>query len=139
MADDDDEDGKREGMDRAARHANPHWWQCMMECARVVAEGKPYLFTDDVVRLCQERHPNATTHEGRAIGPLMRECCKLGYFEPTPDWVESTQKQNHRRPCRVWYSLLYKGRHQKPRRRKINDPRQYSLSLGGNPNAGVLA
>jgi hypothetical protein len=26
--------GKQEGMDRAERHADPHWWQCMMECAK---------------------------------------------------------------------------------------------------------
>jgi hypothetical protein len=63
---------------------------------------KPYLFTDDVVALCKERHPNASTHEPRAIGPLMRACCGLGYFEPTQDWVESSQGQNHRPPCRVW-------------------------------------
>src|SRR5215831_7567547 len=110
------EEGKRDGMARAARHADPHWWQCMLESAKEVAERKPIFNTDDVVRLCRERHPNATTHEGRAIGPLMRAACRLGYCVQTQDWVESTQAQCHRRPMRVWYSLIYRGGPLKPPR-----------------------
>ena len=123
------EEGKREGMERAKRSADPHWWQCMMEAAKAVAERKPFLFTDDIVAFCQEHHPNASTHEYRAIGPLMTTAAKLGYFQRTQDWVESTQKQCHRRPMRVWYSLIYKGPHRKiwRRPRPINDPRQYTL------------
>lgn len=121
---------KEEGMDRAERHADPYWKQCMMEAALAVAMRKPYLDTDDIVAWCREKHPNATTHEYRAIGPLMRACAKLGYFMQTQDWVESTQKQCNKRPMRVWYSLLYKRPHQKPRRHRINDPRQYTMSFG---------
>jgi hypothetical protein len=121
------EAGKRDGMDCAERAADAQWWQCMLEAAHAVAKRKPYLFTDDIVRLCRERHPGVFTHENRAIGPLMRACCRLGYFEPTQDWVESTQRQCHRRPMRVWHSLLFPGVHRKPRKRQINDPRQYTM------------
>jgi hypothetical protein len=121
--------GKRDGMARAERGADPAWWVAMVTTARAVAEAKPYLFTDDVVRLCRERYPQAFTPEPRALGPLMRECCRLGYFEPTQDWVESTQAQCHRRPMRVWHSLIYRGVHVRPRRRRVNDPRQYAMSL----------
>lgn len=131
---DSGEDGKRDGMERAERHADEHWWQCMMECAKQVAEAKPYLFTDDIVGLCKDLHPNASTHEHKAIGPLMRACCRLGYFEPTQDFVESSQQQNHRRPCRVWHSLIYTRPHRKYRRRLISDPRQYNLDLELRPN-----
>jgi hypothetical protein len=133
MSHDDGSDGKRDGMDRAERHADEYWWQCMLEAAKIVAERKPFLFSEDIVRLCNELHPNVFTHENRAIGPLMREACRLGYFIKTEDWVESTQKQCHRRPMRVWYSLLFKGPHVKPRRRKINDPRQYNMTFENTP------
>jgi hypothetical protein len=114
-------------MARAKRHSNSHWWVCMMQCAKEVAERKPYLYTDDIVQLCRMRHPNASTHEPRAIGPLMRDCCKLGYFERTQDHVESTQAQNHRRPIRVWHSLLYNQPHPALRKHRINDPREYAV------------
>lgn len=123
-------DGKRDGMDRAERHADPHWWQCMLECGKEVSERKPFFITDDVVRLCSKLHPNASTHERRAIGPLMREMCRLGFCEPTQDWVQSTQAQCHRRPMQIWYSLIYRGPAvARPRRRKINDPRQIAMDL----------
>jgi hypothetical protein len=120
---------KRDGMDRAEEHANSHWWQCMLESAQAVAERKPFFTTDDVVALRRVRHPNATTHEARAIGPLMRQAAKLGYCEQTQDWVESTQPQCHRRPMRVWYSLIYRGPAPlpRPRRRRIIDPRQIKM------------
>jgi hypothetical protein len=122
--------GKADGMLRAEHHADAYWWQCMLESGREVALRKPYLFTDDIVKFCLEKHPNVWTHEKRAIGPLMREMCRLGYFVPTQDWVESAQKQCHRRPMRVWFSLLYRGKAGRPlRRRTINDPRQYVMEF----------
>jgi hypothetical protein len=119
--------GKRDGMDRAERHADPHWWQCMLECGRDIAERKQYFNTDDIVFLMRQRHPNATTHEGRAKGPLMSALARLGYCTPTEDWIESRQKICHNRPMRVWYSLIYRGPRLKHRRRRIIDPRQYPL------------
>jgi hypothetical protein len=124
---------KRDGMDRAERHAEPYWWQCMLEAAKAVAQRKPYFFSDDVVRWCREHHPNVTTHEPRAIGPLLREACRLGYAEKTQDYVPSEQRQCHSRPMLVWYSLIYTGpRMKRPRKRKINDPRQIKLDFGTN-------
>jgi hypothetical protein len=125
------DDGKQDGMGRAQRHADPYWWACMLESAKLAAERKPYLNADDVVRMCRERHPNVTTHENRANGPLMRTACQMGYFIPTDDWVVSGQRQNHKRPMMVWYSLIYKGvRVARPRRRpSVTDPRQYSMSF----------
>jgi len=124
------EEGKKSGMDRAERAADTYWWQCMLESAKAVAERKPYFFTDDIVRWCQYNHPNASTHEHRAIGPLMRQVFILGYAVPTQDYVPSEQPQCHRRPMRVWYSLIYRGRlRPKLRRRTVIDPRQFDLGI----------
>lgn len=125
---------KQEAMDRAERHANAHWWICMLQSGREVALRKPYFFTDDIVAWCQQHHPNASTHEQRAIGPLMRALARAEVCTATQDWVQSTQKQNHRRPMQVWWSLIYRGRRgrpptAKPRWRRPLDPRQLTLDL----------
>ena len=126
---DDGEAGKRLGMSRAARAADPYWWICMMESAKAVALKKPYLFFDDITKHCDRYFPDAHTHENRAKGPVMMACFRLGYFLPTQDFVPSSMKQNHKRPERVWYSLIYRGKVKAPRfrHRKIHDPRQYDM------------
>jgi hypothetical protein len=100
------EAGKREGMERAQHHADAHWWQCMLACGHAIARRRSSFVTDDIVKLCRDRHPNAATHERRAIGPLMRQLCSMGYCEPTNKWMKSTQAQCHRRPMMVWRSLI---------------------------------
>ena len=122
----DGEEGKREGMDRAKRHADPHWWQCMIESTRAICRQQPYFNADDVVAMCRTNHPNASTHERRAVGPVIRDAARLGHCEPTDQWTPSTQPQCHKRPMRTWYSLTYSGAHPVPRppRRKLLDPRK---------------
>ena len=93
-----------------------------------VARKKPYFTIDDVERLRQHRRGPAT-HEHRAIGPLMLEAKRNQVCIPTEDHVESRQRVNHRRPMRVWYSLIYEGPKIRRRRRKIIDPNQYFLEL----------
>ena len=123
--------GKRDGMGRAERHADPHWWQCMLQCGKLVAERKPYFITDDIEFLRRKLHPNATTHEHRAVGPLMAALARLDYCEATDDWVESQQLTNHSRPMRVWLSKIYRGPTiQRPPRRRLLDPRQISFFEG---------
>lgn len=119
---------KDEAIERVKRHADPQWWAWMLEGVKEVAQRKPVFNTDDIERLRQDRQ-GPRTHENRAIGPLMKTAQKLGYCIPTEDWVESSQKVNHRRPMRVWYSLIYKGPRtvRKPRTRVVHDPRQYNL------------
>jgi hypothetical protein len=112
MSKDGGERGKRAGMDQAQEAANAHWWQCMLECGKIIAKRKPYFITDDIVRLCRSRHPNARTHEKRAIGPLMRELCNLGCCVTTNSWIKSTQTQCHRRPMMLWQSLISSATYQ---------------------------
>jgi hypothetical protein len=127
---DDGSAGKRDGMDRAERNADQHWWACMLESGREVALRKQYFSTDDIVAYCREHHPNATTHEHRAMGPLMRELARMEVCVQTQDWAPSSQGQNHSRPLRVWWSLIYRGpARPPPRHRKLLDPRQLKFDL----------
>ena len=96
---------KRTGMARAARACNPEWWAFMLAACAEVARRKPFFNTDDMERIRQDRQ-GPRTHENRALGPLMHAAQKLGICEPTDDWVEFAQHDNHRRPMRVWLADL---------------------------------
>lgn len=122
------ETGKREGM--AARSADPHWWQCMLESAKAVAERKPYFNVDDLVTWMHRHYPNASTHELRASGPLMSNVARLGYGVPTEDFRPSRQRDCHATPRLTWVSLIYQGdsaRVPKPRKHRPRDSRQYDM------------
>jgi hypothetical protein len=130
MRDDDGEDGKRDGMRRAEEHADDHWKLCMLLSAKAVAERKPFLDSEDIVRWCYEHHPNATTHEKRAIGGIMTSGAKLGYFIKTDRFNKSTWRPCHRRDMRMWQSLIYRGPAvPKLRRQKPIDPRQFKMDF----------
>lgn len=122
--------GKQAGMARAQRHSDPAWWQAAIEAVREAATHKPILTTDDVVFILHAKGAPGT-HENRAYGPMMLYCCnQLQLITPTQDWVESRQAVNHRRPQRVWFSLIYRGNHPvRPRRRRILDPRQFDMLM----------
>ena len=131
------DDGKRDGMRRAEEHADPHWKACMLQCAELVARAKPIFDSEDVKRLCQKLHPNATTHEMKAIGPLMRSLIKPGIALPFVDnFNKSTWAACHRRPMQAWRSMIYDGPQPQPakRRKKGPDPRQYSFDFDAAAN-----
>lgn len=122
------EEGKREGMARAEQGSDLDWWHVMLACIKAVAERRPWFIFDAVEKYRIEHYPHHFTPENRAHGPLMKEAQRLGYCEPTDEWHESKQRQNHRRPMRMWESLIYKGPtpRVRPRRRRI-DPHQFDM------------
>ena len=119
---------------RVDRHADPHWVQCWAESTIWVARRKPFFNTSDIWRRLRTAHPNASTHEHRAVGPRMRAAQKRGICAKTQDFALSGRRSNHNSDIRTWVSLIYEGpKFYKPRRRKIIDPRQYALLLLDEP------
>jgi Zn finger protein HypA/HybF involved in hydrogenase expression len=49
------------------------------------------------------------TMEPRALGSLMLQAAKQGAIEATDRTVKSTRPECHKRPVRVWKSLLFKA------------------------------
>lgn len=96
---------KQEGMARAHRAADPEWQRFMLRALKQVASRQKFFCTDDIERI-RHSYDGPTTHENRALGPLMLSAKKDGLIAPTDRWVMSIQPFNHRRPVRVWRSLI---------------------------------
>jgi hypothetical protein len=102
------EAAKLGGMARAEDGADDDWWACTLACVREIARRQEFFTSDDVERLRIEIG-GPETPEKRAYGPLIMKAKSLGFCEiASPERFErSVLVQAHRRPMRVWRSLLY--------------------------------
>lgn len=89
-------------------HAAPDWKIEARRVVRHLAETKPE-FTTDPVWFMLERFTEAETHEPRALGAVMRAAARDRLIVATDRTVESVRVANHRRPVRIWKSLVYTG------------------------------
>ena len=95
-----------EAMERVERNADP---SLMLSYERLViklAHARPE-FTTDAVEALAEAEDLPVPHEKRVFGPLMLGLAKRGIIARTDRTVLSARKSNHRRPIRVWRSLVY--------------------------------
>ena len=46
-----------------------------------------------------------TTHDSRALGPVMKRLARDGYIAPTDEFVKGTRRSRHSAPLRVWRSI----------------------------------
>jgi hypothetical protein len=99
-------EAREDGIARVDKHANPDWKLCALEAVERVAQVFPEFNTDMTVKHLAVIYPGVETHDDRAWGPVMRRAAKLGYIEPTNRVSQSVLKSNHRRPKRIWRSLL---------------------------------
>ena len=77
----------------------------LLKIGRYVA-GQRSLFTTDAIRYIYEKQGTTTMREPRLLGAIMRQLHKEGVCEPTATIHQSTWAKNHRRPLRVWKSLI---------------------------------
>lgn len=91
-----------EKADRAARH---DWAKAAEDAVRKLARRRAEFTTDDVWKLL-EAYTGPTTHEPRALGAVMRRASGDGLIKATDRTALSTRVACHRRPVRVWRSLI---------------------------------
>jgi len=100
-------EGKRlreDGIARAEDHAVPDWNVEVDKAILRIARRRPLFTTDDV---WAEIAPIPTlTHEPRAMGAAMRRAQRAGWCKPTDEHWLTKRALAHRRPLRVWQSLL---------------------------------
>lgn len=85
-------------------NTSENWKAAAMQALQKVA-ATVERFTTDLVWEVLDGEP----HDNRAMGPVMRRAWKAGLIEPTDQHELSERPQCHRRPMRVWQSLVYRG------------------------------
>lgn len=95
-----------EALDRVERAANEEWAAVALRATEWISGMHNEFTTDSVWAAIEEYYPNVHTHEPRAMGPIMMKAKKHKWCEPTDRTVLSDRKQNHRRPIRVWRSMI---------------------------------
>jgi hypothetical protein len=101
------EAAKKEGMDRAERHANEEWKRIMYELIVQVARRRRRLTADDVYDLYYQTGQTADTHEHRALGPVFTNAAKAGVIKKTAFFIKSRRKSKHASPLQIWESLIF--------------------------------
>jgi hypothetical protein len=101
---------KAEGMERVDNHADDEWKRVMAEMVIKTAREMHRFTTDDVVDRFNELPDPPTTHDKRAMGPVMMRAAKSGVCCKAPVApIMSRRASLHASPRQVWDSLLYSG------------------------------
>lgn len=99
------QEAKVEAVARVESHANARWLTTARQAVGWLALTQPSFTTDDVWRVLAGR--DASTHEPRALGAVMKQAARLGYCTASETWQQSARSDCHGRPVRVWTSLLF--------------------------------
>jgi hypothetical protein len=86
-------------------HADDEWKTVADECAFQVAKREPIVMAE-MVRVELRKHPYATTHTLRALGPVMSRARKNGWLKRTDRFARSGD-ETHGVPTVIWESLIY--------------------------------
>jgi hypothetical protein len=90
-----------EALDKVQSHANPEWMAEALDAVERLAGIHEEFTTDAVWAVVKSK-----TSEPRAMGAVMRTATKRGFIAPTDLHRPSQRKASHRRPVRVWKSLI---------------------------------
>lgn len=96
---------KDDGISRAGEHADPKFVVAASAAVAMVARVKQRFTTDDV---WQALAGVCDTHDGRAMGSIMRESARAGVCQVTDEYRPSVRAACNRRPVRVWSSNLFR-------------------------------
>lgn len=92
---------------KAERGTDPRWRMKALNALFGVCEWKSEFTTDDVWTWL-EIDEVVPPREPSALGPIMRVGSSMKWAESTNMTRESTRPSQHRRPQRVWHSLIYR-------------------------------
>jgi len=126
------EAAKKAAMEQVEENANERWKLFMTQLAIQQLTIKRRITTDDLrdAYLMSDVADKPTTHELRALGPLMRGLARMGYCHKAVEFVPSIRRSRHNGPMQVWISDIYRGNSNDP---NISPPQplQPQLVRGG--------
>jgi hypothetical protein len=97
---------REEGIENAGGGAPAVAMAEAVEAVRGLAVARPRFTTDDVWQALQALG-GVTFPEPRAMGAVMRRAEREEYIRATEAHVLSKRKECHRRPLRVWESVIF--------------------------------
>jgi hypothetical protein len=101
--------GKRAGMEQVEASANARWKALMVEIGIAICRQKQRFNTDDMFEIYENMSGNKpTTHENRAMGPVMLHLARQHVCVKSTLWMQSRRRSRHAAPLQVWISLIYK-------------------------------
>jgi len=98
---------KEDAINSAERGANPDWLAAARRGVKVLAHRRPFLTSDDVWTWLQDLE--IKVEEPRAMGSIMAGARNDALIAPTSEFLPSARPACHRRPQRVWKSLIYQS------------------------------
>ena len=93
-------------IDRVERSANHDWQLCAERGLRVIARQKQTFTSDDVWDWLKQLPDLPDTKDHRAMGAVFRNGYRDHLIVPINQWQASRRRIAHRRPVRVWKSLI---------------------------------
>ena len=99
-------EARDEAVERVGRHANGEWRARAGQIIATLARKQPSLTTDDVWR--EIAGEAVETHDPRAMGSAIQDAVRAGLIQGSATWVPSDRVACHKRPLRVWSSLVYR-------------------------------
>lgn len=97
---------REEAIARVDLHADEMWKQSCREAIIAVASIKAEFTTDDIWEWMFVNGVDQP-HENRAMGAVIRESHKSGIIKPTDRYLNSLRPECHRRPIKIWLSLIF--------------------------------
>lgn len=86
-------------------HADLEWRRRAYEAVRWCAYNLYEFTSDSAWQYLAERHPNVTTHEPAAMGPIFRRAAQQGLIRKAGTFRKSVFSQRHR-DLVVWRSIV---------------------------------
>ena len=99
------EAARDEAIQRVEEAADEDFKSAAIEVIEFVARTTPRFTTDRVWYFITKRGITPP-REPRVLGALMRKAAGRGWIEATNEHRLSTKSSNHRRPIRVWRSVI---------------------------------
>lgn len=98
------DEAKEKAIKQAESGAEPLWKKDALAAVGQIAS-RYELFTADHVwwKLGERGH---LTQDPRALGAIMRNAASNGWIRATDAYQPSSRIENHRRPVRIWKSLI---------------------------------
>jgi len=96
------EEEREEAIDRVDAHVEARFRHLAYEAGVWLASKLDTLTANDVRDTLRKYYPDVTTHDDRALGPVMRRLASDGVIVNTGTVVNSDRVRNHSRRISLW-------------------------------------